>query len=202
MALQTYIFIGRSGCGKGTQVELLIEHLKQKGIINEQNPLLYLETGDKFRDLIKGTGHTSRLSRVIMESSARQPDFLAVWIWSHILVENIMGEEHLILDGTPRSLIESQVLDTAMKFYDRKNVNVIYLDISREEAKKRLEERGRMDDKKAGDIDTRLDWFDKDVLPAVEFFKEHPEYNFIQINGEQAREKIHKDIVAALGQQA
>ena len=30
MNLQTFIFIGRSGCGKGTQVALLQEYIKSK----------------------------------------------------------------------------------------------------------------------------------------------------------------------------
>ncbi len=196
--LKTFIFIGRSGSGKGTQAELLVNHFKETGVINDQNPLFYLETGHQFREFITSTSHTGRLAKAVMDKAERQPDFLAVWLWSHMFVENIVGDEHLFLDGTPRSLNEARTLDTAMTFYSRKNICVVYLDVSREESKRRMEERSRADDKKVSDIETRLNWFDTDVLPAVKFYEDNSRYHFLKINGEQTREKIHEDIVSAL----
>jgi adenylate kinase family enzyme len=52
----------------------------------------------------------------------RQPDFLAVWMWSHLLVEKMTGKERVILDGTPRSFQEAQIIDTAITFYKRPQV--------------------------------------------------------------------------------
>jgi len=57
---------------------------------------------------------------------------LAVWMWSHLLVEKMTGEEHVIFDGTPRSFHEAQIIDTAVTFYNRQRPHVIYLNISRE----------------------------------------------------------------------
>ena len=195
----TFVLMGRSGCGKGTQADLLIERLKATGIVSDKNPLFYLEMGDKFRELINGTSHTSRLAKTVMEKSERQPSFLAISIWSSLLVENLMGDENIIIDGTPRALIEAEALDTAMKFYGRENVCVIHLDVSREWAKNRLEERGRGDDKKPGDIDRRLDWFEKDVVPAINYFEINPDYNYLKINGEQSIEDVHAEIITKLG---
>lgn len=191
----TFIMMGRSGCGKGTQADLLIAYLKEKGIVSDQAPLFYLEMGDKFRELVSGTSHTSRLSKAVMERSERQPSFLAISIWSSLLTENLMGDENIIIDGTPRALIEAEAFDTAMKFYGRKNVCVIHLDVSREWAKTRLEERGRGDDKKPGDIDRRLDWFETDVVPAINYYDQNPDYNYLQINGEQTIEAVHAEIL-------
>jgi hypothetical protein len=50
MKLQTFIFIGRSGCGKGTQVALLQEYIKTR---DHKRPILYIETGERFRNLLR-----------------------------------------------------------------------------------------------------------------------------------------------------
>lgn len=194
--LNAYIFIGRSGCGKGTQAEVLMNELKANGQLGE-NRLFYIETGDKFREFIKGTNYSNRLSQTVMSLGRRQPDFLAIWNWAHILIENLIGNEWLVFDGTPRSLIEAKVLDTAFNFYGYNQKHIFYIDVSREETKKRLLARGRADDTSA-DIDKRLDWFDNDVLPAVEYYEQNQEYFFHRLNGEQEVEKVSQDLLASL----
>ncbi|OJI08202.1 MAG: hypothetical protein COX02_01685 [Candidatus Vogelbacteria bacterium CG22_combo_CG10-13_8_21_14_all_37_9] len=196
--LQAFIFIGRSGCGKGTQASLLSDYLKQIGVVSDQHPLFYLESGEKFRQFIKGYSHSSRLAKVVMNSGARQPDFLAVWNWSHILVENLMGDEHIIFDGTPRSLLEAKALETALTFYGFSQKTVIYLNVSNEWSSKRLLDRGRTDDQALADITKRLAWFETDVLPAVDFYRQNSAYRFIELNGEQSIETIHQDLIKAL----
>lgn len=193
---KAFVFIGRSGCGKGTQAELLIEYLKKQGQINDHQPLFYVETGNRFRDFIKGTSYSSRLSKGAMERSERQPDFLAVWNWSHLLVENLMGDELLIFDGTPRSLPEAQMLDTAFKFYGYDKPVIINMDVSVDWAKKRLSERGRGDDKKDSDIEKRLAWYETDVVPAIKFYENNTDYNFIRINGEQTIEEVNLELIS------
>jgi len=185
---QTFIFIGRSGCGKGTQAKLLIEKLEQSGIVSEDKPMFYIQTGDKFREFVSRTSHSSRLAKDIMEQAERQPDFLAIWMWSDLLITNLMGGENIVFDGAPRSLNEAMVLDTAIKFFNRQDVKVVYLDVSNEWSKTRLLERGRKDDQKLEYIERRLSWFETDVLPAVEYYEGSPDYQFIRVNGEQTVE--------------
>src|SRR3989344_8107590 len=107
---QTFIFIGRSGCGKGTQAELLQEYVKK---YIPDVPFLYVETGEKFRNFIKGQTFASKMSFDVYTKNDRQPDFLATYMWTHILIEDFKGHEHLMFDGAPRSLTEAKVLDTA-----------------------------------------------------------------------------------------
>jgi adenylate kinase family enzyme len=199
MNRKTFILIGRSGCGKGTQADLLIERLKATGEVSDKNPMFYIETGNKFRDFISKTSHSSRLAKEIAERSERQPDFLAIWMWSDLLVTNLMGDENLIFDGTPRSLNEAMALNTALKFFKRENIKVIYLDVSNEWSKQRMIERGRADDKAKGDIEKRLAWFESDVLPAVKFYEDSPDYEFIRVNGEQTIEEVNRELVEKLG---
>ncbi len=104
---QTFIFIGRSGCGKGTQADLLKEYLEK----NRSNSVFYLESGARFREFISQNSFTANLSREIMKSGGLQPAFLAIHIWSHIMIEQMNEGKHLIIDGTPRLLDEAKILD-------------------------------------------------------------------------------------------
>jgi len=192
MNLKTFIFIGRSGCGKGTQVKFLMEHIEAK---KEKEEIFYLQTGQYFRDFVKKEGYVNNLAKKIMDEGGRQPDFLAVWIWSNAFLENIKNKEHLIIDGTPRSLNEARTLDTAIKFFKREKPFVVYIDVTREWSEERLLARGRADDLEIEDIRKRLDWFEDDVLPAVSFFRDNPDYNFIYVNGEQTIDEVGKEMM-------
>ncbi|HRH26605.1 MAG TPA: nucleoside monophosphate kinase [Parcubacteria group bacterium] len=194
MTPQTFIFIGRSGCGKGTQAELLMQKLKEK---DDSNEIFYLETGQKFRDFTSSGGYTSGLSKEIQSKGGLQPSFLAVWIWSSIFVEKINKDQHLFIDGTPRKFNEALILAEAMKFYGRKPY-VVYIDVGRTWAEERLSSRHREDDLTLM-VKSRLDWFDTDVVPVVEYFKSNTDVDFISVNGEQSIEEVHNELLSKLG---
>lgn len=189
----TFVFIGRSGCGKGTQAGLLMQSIKEKF---PDDSIFYLETGQKFREFINSDGYTNNLARQVQEVGGLQPSFLAVWMWSHILIEKLTDNENLFIDGTPRKLGEAIIFSEAMKFYKRKPI-VIHLNVSRSWSEERLKERHRNDDMSEM-IKNRLDWFDTDVLPAIEYFQTNPDVSFLDINGERSIEEIHADILAKL----
>ena len=195
MDLQTIIFIGRSGSGKGVQSQLLRNYIAEK---DPQTPILYIETGEHFRFHIKDSGYTWDLARTVNETGGRQPDFLAVWIWSHLFIEKIKGGEHLVFDGTPRSLKEAQMLDTALPFYKRVHPTVIHLDVSHEWSEDRLRGRGRADDLKTEVVARRMAWYENDVVPAVDFYRNTHSYRFLHINGEQTPKEVFEDIMKGL----
>jgi adenylate kinase len=191
MVPQTFIFIGRSGCGKGTQAKLLIEKVKA---LDPVRPLYHLETGQRFREFIAQKGYTNDLARKIMEEGRRQPDFLAVWMWSHHFVEGLTEDMHLLVDGTPRSLNEAKILDNAMEFYHRDRPKVVHLKVSRTWSEKHLLARGRADDVH-DDIKQRLNWYERDVEPAVEYYRTNADYDFIEINGEQSIDAVQQEMI-------
>lgn len=194
MTPQTFIFMGRSGCGKGTQAELLKTYVQEK---DPNSEIFYLETGANFREFIKGQGYSNELSNKIYVNGDRQPDFLAIWMWAHILLEKFKGTEHLFLDGITRSLPEAMAFTTALEFYGRK-ATVIFLNVSREWSEARLLARGRSDDRSKAEVIKRLNWFDRDSSPAIGYFKANEHYDVWQINGERTIEEIHHDIVQKL----
>lgn len=188
-----FVFIGRSGCGKGTQAELLKADL----VVKSSLPVFYIETGDMFRNFIEGDGHSQKLSKDLYTKDARQPDFLACFMWSTFLVKDFDGKSHVVFDGTPRSPLEAELLDTAFTFYQFEKVHIIHLDVSRPWSEKHLLARGRSDDATLAKIDTRLNWFDKDVIPAINYFK-NSNHDFIVVNGEQSIEEVHTAIGSTL----
>lgn len=200
MDLHTIIFIGRSGCGKGTQAALLKDRIKRNDEKGRQ--ILYIETGEHFRRFIRGGGFSSKLSLRAYESDERQPDFLACWMWGELLINELEEGMHLVFDGAPRSEPEARVLTTALEFYGRERPTVIVINVSRAWSEERLLARGRQDDKTLSKINKRLDWFDQDVTPALTYFKSNPLFRIIEIDGEQSIEKVHSDIIAAYDYQA
>lgn len=194
--LHTVIFIGRSGCGKGTQAQLLMDRVRRlEPDLPAGRQVLYVETGEHFRKFIRSQGYSSELSRQIYDSDERQPDFLACWMWSSILIDELHEGMHLVFDGAPRAIPEAELLTSALKFYKREKPTVIYIDVTRKWSEEKLLARRRLDDMNLSKIDKRLDWFDKDVIPAVEYFKKNPYYRVIEINGEQTIPRVHADII-------
>jgi adenylate kinase len=193
MELQNFIFIGMSGCGKGTQAKLLQEYLKK---IDPQRDVFYMQTGAIFRDYIKGDTHTQKISRKIYEEGGLQPEFLSVYMWADTFSKQFKGSEHIIVDGTPRKLHEAGVLHSIFGFYGREaKPHVVFLRITKEWALQKLMARKRIDDN-VEDIKRRLSWFDTEVVPAIDYYKNSPHYHFIEVNGEQPIEKVWADLQA------
>ncbi len=189
MEKQAYIFIGRSGCGKGTQVKLFIDQLKQQG-----RSVFNFETGSKFREFIQGKTYSSQLAKKINDGGELQPMFLALSLWSTALIENLKENEDLLLDGTPRKKDQADVLHSVFEFYDYKKPKVVYINVSKEWAEERLLARGR-DDDQIEKIKKKMVWFVEDVVPVLDFYKNHLGYEFLDINGEQTIEEVHKEII-------
>jgi adenylate kinase family enzyme len=194
MNLKTIIFIGRSGCGKGTQIEQLTEYIRE----NDTKEIFHLEAGQRFRNFINEGSYSSFLAKRISEEGGLQPEFLSVWAWTGELINNVEKHNHLMIDGTPRRKSEALILDSALDFYRRADIDVVYINVSRTWATDRMKARGRSDDKEASDIKNRLDWFDTDVAPVLDYYRSKKDYNFHEINGEQSIEKVHEDILNSL----
>ena len=195
MSPQTFVFVGQSGCGKGTQAELLQKVLKEK---YPDGDIFYLETGENFRRFVGGDTYSNKLAKVISDKGDLQPAFLAVYFWADVMLNGIKGNEHIIFDGICRRLEETEVFTSAMEFYDRKPV-VVYVNVSRRWSEERLLARGRFDDKNAEQLKGRLDWFEKHTVPVLEYFKNNDRYTLLDINGEQTIEAVHKEIMEKLG---
>jgi adenylate kinase family enzyme len=193
----TCIFFGKSGSGKGTQAELLIQYLKKH---DSKNATVYIETGDGLRKLVKkGGSYTADLTHEVLSKGTLMPASLPIWVWSSILMGEIKtGKEHLVFDGVARRIEEAPILDQALQFYKMGKPHIILLDVPEHEATDRLIKRGRHDDLHEK-IKERLKWFDTDVMPSIHYFKKSPTCAFLHINGHQSIEKVHEDVLKELG---
>jgi adenylate kinase family enzyme len=194
MEKKMYIIMGRSGGGKGTQVDLFKKYLEGKGT----EGVHHVTTGGGFRAFVQGDTFAAKQARLINDAGGLQPGFLAVWNWTNIFINELKEEETLILDGAPRKLMELELLKDAVPFFGFAHPTIIYLDVSKDWAIDKLTSRGRDDDKDVEAMERKMKWFDDDVYPCVEAYKNDPTYTFIHVNGEQTVEQVHQELVAKL----
>jgi adenylate kinase len=195
MLPQVFIFIGRSGSGKGTQAKLLIEYLKK---VDPARDTLYVQTGAELREFIKGDGLTQKKTKDMYDKGGLMLEFITVYAWAKVLVEKYKGDEHLIFDGTPRKLHEAGVLHSIFDFYTFDKPVVIHIEISSEEALARLLARKRQDDTE-DEVRRRLSWYETDVAPTVEYYRHNPAYRFLEIDGHGSTEDIGANIAKKIG---
>ncbi|MFA6524523.1 MAG: nucleoside monophosphate kinase [Candidatus Paceibacterota bacterium] len=193
MQTETFVFFGQVGSGKGTQVKLLMDFLK----IKDNKEAIYAGTGDGFRKLLGVENYTSSLIKDSMNRGELQPDFLTTSIFTNILIDSLNEEKHLFADGYPRTIAQSQSFEAMMKFYQRENIKIIYIEVGKEEALKRNLLRGRHDDTEEG-LAKRFNEYENNVIPAMNYFRDKEGYEIYTINGEQSVEAVHKDIIKAL----
>lgn len=194
MESKTFVFFGIAGSGKGTQVKLLADFLK----IKDGKEYVYAYPGNEYRKMIESGSYVGSLIKDSMTLGHLQPNFLTDSVVTNILASNLLPDKHLIADGYPRTLVQSQTFESMMNFFKRENINVIYLELNKEEATKRNLLRGRVDDTEEG-MEKRYDEYINNVIPAMNYFKDKPNYRIYVINGEQSIEDVHKDIINALG---
>jgi adenylate kinase len=191
MQKQTYAFIftGPQGAGKGTQAALLIQSLKK----NFGESCVYnTDTGREFRELLKGDSYVADLVRGTINAGKLQPAFLATYMWTKQYVAALQSGQHVIIDGSPRSALESQNMAEAVEFFGATPV-VVRINLSREDTHTRLALRGRNDDN-VESIDFRLDQYEQTSFPAIEKFVELAEARLLDINGNQNEESVFADI--------
>lgn len=195
MTPQVFIFIGHSGCGKGTQAKLLQQKLAAR---DPDHGVLYLETGTRFRELIASDSYTARKTKEVMESGKLPAPFLGIHAWTHILIDEYDGMRHVVIDGAPRVPDEVPILLSAARFYGWQP-HVIFLKVTDEWASEKMKNRGRSDDRDEHEIWGRIQWYHESVLPAIELLQESPLIQFHTITGEQTVEAVHQEICRELG---
>jgi len=195
MQPQTFVFFGIIGSGKGTQVDFLRKYLKDKNLASD---ILFTSTGDEFRKVIGSGSYTGQIVKETIEKGFLQPNFITTSLFTNILISGMKDETCLIADGYPRTIIQSESFEAMMKFYKRENIKIIYIELSKEEALRRLKLRGRHDDTEEG-IAKRFDEYTNNVIPSMNYFQGKEGCEIYTINGEQSKEDVFKEIIKKLG---
>ena len=193
----TTIFLGPQGCGKGTQISLLKEYLAKQ---DTTRTIVHFEMGKTLRELATKNDYTGRLTDEILKSGGLIPYAISASLFALYLMQNLpTNDEHVLIDGFPRTATQVPMLDSALvEFYKRPNPTVVCINISDEEAVKRLLLRGRNDDTEKS-IRKRLLWSQEETMPNLAWFRANSAYKVVDINGEQSIEGTHKDVLEKLG---
>lgn len=187
MIPQTIIVLGRSGSGKGTQIELVKQKLGQ--------PCLHISTGALFRALAQMESYTGKKIKEVIGSGGLPEGWIAEFLWQKEVVEKVKGDEHIIFDGTPRRLDEAEELDVVLKWLNREDIKIILIDVPEEEALERLLKRVRADDSESG-IRNRLSWYNKEVQPVVDYYEAAG--RLIKVDGVGTVEEVFSRVAGAL----
>jgi len=191
----TVIFIGPQGSGKGTQIELLYKVIAEKDPVRR---VVDIQTGRRFRSLAarQETFAEKKINRTL-DSGELQPDFLTHILWGEAMLDQLDPKSHLLVDGFPRTVQQAEVLEDALDFFERKNVNVINLDTPEEIVRERMKERARDDDTDES-IETRLTWYREDTLPVLDYYRVRPDTVVHDLDGTDTIEGVHQQILTAL----
>jgi len=192
---QTFIFVGRSGSGKGTQLDLLKNYLS---LNYKDTSIKQIVMGEIFREFFKESGFVQDISRdVTMKQGKFQPDFITNALFVKKVIDIVDGDSFLFFDGYPRNINQLKLIKELLSYIKRENFVVINVEVSRESVRQRMLARGRGDDNTDA-IESRLNEFDLYVAPMLEEIKKDSSIKYIEVDGEPSKEEIHKNIVAKL----
>ena len=188
--------MGPQGSGKGTQVELLKSYLAKN---DPSQTIIHFEMGKSLRKLSEANSYAGDLVKKILDEGGLVPQAVSASLFTTHLMENLKtGDEHIIIDGFPRTVSQIPMLNSAiLDFYKRSSPIVLWIGVSDAEAVKRLLLRARPDDTEEN-IRKRLEWSAAETKPALLWFKANPPYKVFDIKGEQSVEDVQKDILAVL----
>lgn len=155
------ILFGLAGSGKGTQAKALSEIFGWRT----------MSVGQAIRDTGKYDG--------IINYGKMIPDEDVIKLMQEIIEMNEDEGYDMILDGFPRNAVQTKWL---LKEMPDKIQGAIILEVPKDELYKRLELRGREDDKEKSSIDQRWELFEQNIcsmLPLLEAKK----IPIIRVNG-------------------
>jgi adenylate kinase len=158
------LLIGPPGSGKGTQGERLAKRLN----------IEHLAAGDLLRAEVENGTEIGREAEQIMSRGDLVPDSVIIKLVMP-RVQAAADANGYLLDGFPRSV--DQAVE-ARQLAESSGANphaVIYLDVPREELKRRIlaraETEGRADDNEQT-VENRLRVFDEATHPLIEYYRD------------------------------
>jgi adenylate kinase len=180
-----YILIGPPGAGKGTQAKKIVEKF---GIV-------HLSTGDMFREAKK---FDEVISKFLVSGQLVPDDVVINMVKARLKKDDV--KKGFLLDGFPRTLNQAQELGKTLKSENIKIDAVFFIDVHFEEAVKRISGRRvcscgasyhidfippkiegkcnacsgeliQRNDDKENVVKDRLDVYEKQTKPLIEYYK-------------------------------
>ncbi len=209
------VLLGPPGSGKGTQAKRLAE----------KYGIPHVSSGDILRASLREEGCLDRETREIVRSGRLVPDRIAVGIVKKRLGEEDCGKG-FILDGFPRTLPQAESLNGFLQESDIAIDRVLYLELSEEEAVKRLSGRrtcprcgvtfhlvfnqprtlglcdrcgaqlSQREDDKEVTVRERMKTYEKETHPLIEYYQNQG--LLARINANKSIEEVFEDLCKVL----
>ncbi len=210
------VILGQQGSGKGTQSELLASKFDW----------VHIDMGRTLREVAKNDTDLGREIYAIQNVTKTLVPSRILQEVLHFKLGSIPREQGIVFDGVPRTLDQAAYIETALRDFGRQLDTVFFINISEEEAIKRISKRWICQSCKAAlimgkDIQTRgvkcphcqgvisqriddtpegikkrLEVFTAETLPVIANYQK--EGLLIEINGEQEAEKVFSEIIKKL----
>ncbi len=166
------VLFGPPGAGKGTQAEKLINRYNLK----------HISTGDLLRSEISKGSELGLKAKDFIDKGMLVPDEIVIRMIENFLNQN-SNSNGFIFDGFPRTIKQAEALDKLLSDKGDKIDIVISLEVKKEELIKRLLNRGkisgRSDDQNIETIENRINVYNKETSPLIDFYKKQGKYRGI-----------------------
>ena len=183
------VLFGPPGAGKGTQSEILIEN----------HGLLHISTGDLFRKHLGEGTELGKLAQGYMDKGNLVPDEVVIQMVEDKVQDHLQAKG-FIFDGFPRTVNQAGALDKMLASHNLSISGMIALEVPEGELRKRLLERGktsgRVDDQDEEKISNRIQVYNNETAPVVDFYKN--QNKFFGIHGVGSIQEIAGKIDSAI----
>ncbi len=204
------VLLGAPGAGKGTQAQKLVEEFG----------FAHVSTGDLLRAAIKAGSELGQKAKGYMDAGKLVPDELVI-----DLVKERLGADDaqrgFILDGFPRNTAQAVTLDSELAAMERTLDAALLVSVEPAVIVDRLSSRrtcrdcgytapagvdvcprcsGEMyqrDDDKPETIQRRLDVYESQTAPLVEYYKGHSILK--EVDGDRPVDEVYADVKTLLG---
>ena len=204
------VLLGAPGAGKGTQAQKLVE----------EYGVAHISTGDLLRAAVKAGTELGRQAKSYMDSGSLVPDSLLVDLVRERLQEDD-AQRGFILDGYPRNTAQAETLDAMLTELGRDLDAALLVSVEPKVIVERLSSRrtcrscgftapagvevcprcsGEMyqrDDDKPETIQHRLDVYETQTAPLVEYYTTHGILK--EVDGDRPVDEVYADVKVTLG---
>lgn len=204
------VLLGAPGAGKGTQAQRLVA----------EYGVAHISTGDLLRAAVKAQSELGVAAKKYMDAGELVPDQLVIDLVKERLAADD-AQKGFILDGFPRNTTQAVTLDTELSAMGRELDGALLVDVPAEVIIDRLSSRrtcrdcgytagsdtavcpscsGEMyqrDDDKPETIKNRLDVYEKNTSPLVEYYRGQGILKVV--DGNRDIDVVFEDVKAELG---
>lgn len=181
--MKNVIIFGPPGTGKGTVSKRL----------SEEFGLKHISTGDIIRKNQEEKTKIGLLADKIVDGGGLLPDNIVNEMIKQEIIDN-PNAQGFIFDGYPRTAGQAKVLDQFLNQRGNPVNNCIFLNTPKWVVVNRIIERGKVSGRKDDNADvfgTRWDAYQKETVPALNYFTERG--RVVEINGDREVEAVYSD---------